>query len=349
MSTATPDATITSYTQNDSAIQYLYGIDCRLGYNDFYYGVNDHTINNNTLPWQGGSSMFKFLNTYPNRDANFPPLNENDRSFYFRKAKKINIFDSYPLPESGVTSGIEILSCVIDTDDLSEVVSDLQVHYSVYTATYSFIQNIDIPLNLSPNTGLKRIDVPVGLYNLSSYLTSSNDSTYVICYIADSQIYNVYTEIRLFEYDRSCSIYDPKLFLFKNSLGAWDFWTFTQDTKKTKTTTRNEYKQEIPFGDFLNVGGVYYRGQNIYSGKIQENYIVNTNWVSEVEYEYLSELVESSDAYIMVKRNDQYLPYPVPIIITDTNYEIKTALRDQLFNMTMNYKMSVDTPMQGGQ
>jgi len=106
---------------------------------------------------------------------------------------------------------------------------------------------------------------------------------------------------------------------------------------------------QIPVVSGLNSGS-YYRGRNIYSGKVDANYTLNTNWISEIEYEYLSELIESSDVYILKyypQKTIQYLP--VPIIITDTNYEIKTAIRDQLFNVTMNYKMSVDTPMQGGQ
>ena len=348
MTTATPDATITNYTQNDSSIQYLYGIDCRLGYKDLYYGINNHVTNGGLNDWKDGTT-YKFLNTYPNRTDTTPPTNTNDRSYYFSIAKNIKVVDTYPIPNDGIKGSVETLTAIIDTDDLSDVLLDLRFTIVSYSATFSSLQIIQQSLGLTPNTGLKRIDVPVGWSNLVNSFTSSNNVDYIACFIGTEDGTELVTEYRLFKYDRSCSIYDSKLFLFKNSLGAWDFWTFTQDTKETKSIVRNEYKQEIPFGNFWSNGGYYYRGQNIYSGKINENYTANTNWISEIEYKYLSELMESSDVYLIDKYDGQYNPYPIPIIITDTNYEIKTSIRDQIFNLTMNYKMSFDTPMQAGQ
>jgi hypothetical protein len=82
------------------------------------------------------------------------------------------------------------------------------------------------------------------------------------------------------------------------------------------------------------------------SGNVQKSFVANTNWITEVEYEFLAELVESPEVYVMeyYPQNSSYLP--VPIIITDTSYEIKTSVRDSIFNLTINYKMAVDTPMQ---
>lgn len=348
MTTATPDARITNYTQNDTVIQNLYGIDCRLGYKDLYYGVENHITNGGLNDWKDGTT-YKFLNTYPNRTDTTPPGNPNDRSYYFSIAKTIKVIDTDPIPNDGIKGSIETLSAIIDTDDLSDVLLDLKFTIVSYSATFSSLQIIQQSLGLTPNTGLKRIDVPVGWSNLVNSFTSSNNVNYIACFIGTEDGTELVTEYRLFKYDRSCSIYDPKPFLFKNSLGAWDFWTFTQDTKEVKSIVRNEYKQEIPFGNFWGNGGLYYRGQNIFSGKVSENYTVNTNWISEIEYSYLSEMFQSSDVYVLEKYDGQYLPYPIPIIITDTNYEIKTSVRDQIFNLTINYKMSFDTPMQSGQ
>jgi hypothetical protein len=347
MTTATPDATITNYIQNDSSIQYLYGIDCRLGYKDLYYGIEAHITNGNLQDWKDGVT-YKFLNTYPNRTDSAIPGNINDRNAYFSIAKKIQVLDTYPIDDS-IVGSLETLTAIIDTNMLADSILNLKYFVSGYSATFSLKQTLQYDLGLSPNTGLKRIDLPVGLSNLWSSFSFSNDISYITCFIATDDLTELVTEHRLFKYDRSCSIYDSKPFLFKNSLGAWDFWTFTQDTKEVKSIVRNEYKQEIPFGNFWSNGGIYYRGQNIYSGKVNENYTANTNWISETEYSYLSEMFESSDVYILEKYDGQYLPYPIPIIITDTNYEIKTSIRDQIFNLTINYKMSFDTPMQAGQ
>ena len=83
------------------------------------------------------------------------------------------------------------------------------------------------------------------------------------------------------------------------------------------------------------------------SGNVEKTLTANTNWISETEYEFLSELIESPEVYIMKSYAPLGASYsPVAVVITDTSYEIKTAVRDSIFNLTINYKMAVDTPMQ---
>ena len=136
--------------------------------------------------------------------------------------------------------------------------------------------------------------------------------------------------------------------MFLNKLGGWDYWTFTQDNKETRSITRNEYKKEINWGETQNGSlGIGFRGRTVMSGNIQKTFTANTNWISETEYEFLSELVESPEVYIMKYYATSGSAFdPVAVVITDTSYEIKTAVRDSIFNLTINYKMAVDTPMQ---
>lgn len=337
MNTSTPDATIINYSQEDFTSTYYWGLDCRLSYKDFTWGVNSLLVDDTILNWKD-STTYKFLNSYPNRQSSAMPGTVSLRGDYFNVAKNIKTN----------TNSYETLSFVIDTDASFTDVTDIQFIYELYDKNYNLLQQQNLPLSLTTGQGLVRMDVPIGWQNLSSTFASPDDVVYLVCYLSDSNFLEFYTEYRIYKFDRTCSIYDPKHLMFKNKFGAWDFWTFTQDTKETIEITRNEYKKEIPWGNFINTNG-FYRGRNIYGGKVEKSYTLNTNWITETEYSYLSDLMESSDVYILEFYPQLNKWLPVPIIITDTTYELKTAFRDEIFNLTLNYIESVETPLQNGQ
>ncbi len=192
-------------------------------------------------------------------------------------------------------------------------------------------------------------DCPIGFANLDGMSIlpgTQSDIQYVVCYIGDDIPSINYSESRYFYVDRTCSIYDTKQIMFKNKLGAWEYFTFTQDNKKSQTYTRNIYKKNLNWGDVKNSQNRSFRGNKIISLKIEEEYTVNSNWITEIEYEWLSELISSQDVYVkeFVPTSDDF--YYLPIIITDTRYEFKSAFDEQIFNLTINYKLANDKPAQ---
>lgn len=333
MSTATPLATITDYSQTSplAYLNELYGFDSVIDYDLYEFGYNYLIVDNSSSTYPLTNTLWKFLSSFENRKQVFPT--STNRPEYFLSAKKTRV---------GMN---EITSFIMD-DDLNQNIT--KVYYTGYSATYSFVENVEIsidPLGVGTPGQLIRIDIPTGYRNLSPLFTNIDNVKYYTVRIGDELEVNVWTEIRTYVFDNECTIYNPQTFMFMNKLGGWDFWTFTLDTKETQSITRNEYKKEIPWGDFQ-TQPYGYRGQSILSGKVQQDFRANTNWISESEYSVLSELVRSPEVYVMVYRQSDNTYYPTPVIITDTSYEIKTAIRDQLFNLSINYKMAVDTPIQ---
>ena len=120
-------------------------------------------------------------------------------------------------------------------------------------------------------------------------------------------------------------------------MGGYDWWTFDRDNKKTVNINRTEYKRVLSPAYSISE-----RGQTTLSQDVQHTFSLNSNWISESDYAYLEELISSPDVYI-VRYNDGAL---IPINITDTSYSVKTQLRDKLFNLTINYKLSYSINIQ---
>jgi hypothetical protein len=137
--------------------------------------------------------------------------------------------------------------------------------------------------------------------------------------------------------DTDCQVYNNVRLMFLNSYGAFDFFNFRLDDKMTYNVTRNEYKQEltIPY----TTGA---RQRTILSQKVQEQHTINTNWVDQNVYSFLSDLVTSPEVYVINENTGDILP----IIVVDTSYEFKTAYREQLFNLTLTYEYSYGLDVQ---
>ena len=189
------------------------------------------------------------------------------------------------------------------------------------------------------NGKLARVDFPIGTKNTN---VSANTKYFSVQIVEEVGIdsYDPWSEIRYFYIDDTCTIYDVVQVMFKNKFGAWEYFSFTQDNKKMHRISRDEIKKEINWAETTNGNIRALRGRTVIASNVEEEHSLNSNWISETEYEWLNELIQSNDVYILEK----YIPgaeqeyYPVPIIITDTSYEFKTAYRDQIFNLTINYR-----------
>lgn len=338
MISGTTDATIIQYFQTSEFQSGFYGVDCRLDYKYYSSPLNPHIVNGSIGDWGPYGESYKFLNTYPNRNNNLvSQIATSSRPSYFLNAKPIEVG----------SESWDTLSFVLNTNTFQTgVTGSFTMWYETYSPTYSLINTFTFSIPYTTDVGLLRFDTGVGWGNMQFNFAQPNNTEYLVCYIADENR-NLYSETRVFKYERNCSIYDKKLFMWKNKLGAWDYWTFTQDTKETRSISRNEYKQESNYYN-LSLGFGFFRGRNIYGGKVNSNFTCNTNWISESQYEYLSDMVESSDVYIFTPTLEQSLK-PIPIIINDTSYELKTSIRDQIFNLTINYTIAYDNKMQSGQ
>lgn len=130
-----------------------------------------------------------------------------------------------------------------------------------------------------------------------------------------------------------CTPYKNVRLMFSNSLGGWEFFNFNLDSKQTRNVERAMYRKILPWN--YQIGN---RQDTVLAQKVQDSYIINSNWLSQYNYEFLNELLQSTDVYVVDGSSNNIYP----IIITDTSWEYKTYLRDQLFNAVINYTVAYD-------
>lgn len=152
------------------------------------------------------------------------------------------------------------------------------------------------------------------------------------------------SETKSYKIDTQCSIYDKMRICFLNRMGGWDYFNFTLDSKKSVSITRSEYNKMLNWN--YSVGD---RGKTILAQKAEELWTITSNWITEKDSIWLEELLTSPEVFIL--GNDDTLGgasggYKLPIIITDNSYEVKTALRNQIFNLIINFKYSYDLNLQ---
>jgi len=130
-----------------------------------------------------------------------------------------------------------------------------------------------------------------------------------------------------------CSIYETIQICFINQTGGNEFWYFNKDSKRTVTTDRQEFNKVL--SPTYQIGN---RGRTVYSVVSRDVWRINTDWISEYDYSFLEQLIQSTEAY-WVKNSGTEMH---PIVIINKDYPIKTMLRDNLFNMTLDFEMAYD-------
>jgi hypothetical protein len=329
MSTATNVARIVSYfSPADIFENSRYGFDGTQNYKEYNIPY-DYLIVDGTLYNYGDGGNFNFLSSYPNRRTGTSSVIDcNAQCFSIAKRTRLDTYETISaIIDSGINVGSQMFARYKTYDSGNNLL----------TTTYSTFTNYVLE---TPK--LVRMDFPIGTINKNWGPNVKYFSIQLVeRVIEESVIYVPYTELRYFYIDDSCTIYDPVQVMFKNRFGAWEYFTFTQDKKKRDSISRTEIKKEMNWGEITNANTKAFRGRQVISSSVDEEFVLNSNWISEIEYEWLSQLIESNDVYVLENYVGQSLPYPVPIMITDTSYEFKTSNRDQLFNLTINYRYAV--------
>ena len=224
----------------------------------------------------------------------------------------------------------------IDTNDYET----LNMFLPVKSMTYSMILNTYNSAGSVLNTYTYSI-YPVNSYRslffgvgpLNFGLSFSGVDNYSV--VLKSYTYSTISETKYYRIDDSCSIYDKVRLCFLNRQGGWDYFSFTQDSKKQVAIERTEYEKVLDWD--YEIGD---RGSTILSQKTEVTYTINSNWITEKECIFLEQLFTSPEVYI-ISGSNKY-----PIIILDKSYEVKTLLRNKIFNMIVNYKLAYNQNLQ---
>lgn len=123
--------------------------------------------------------------------------------------------------------------------------------------------------------------------------------------------------------------------IFKNRLGGYDYYNFTEKTTKRMEVTKTGFKRP------LDPTRTLYSGSNLRQNvttdvKFEETITISTDWMTEDEYNWLNELLTSEDVYIIEGL------FQKPIQIVETNFEYKTYQNQDIFILFLTFKYAFD-------
>lgn len=217
---------------------------------------------------------------------------------------------------------------------------------STYEADGSFQDTVTIlnPYNTVSTNADRSIDISASYAWLSTLVTAdlatgtapffaANTAYYTIRMLDSSSVASSET-LTIYIVDQ-CSKNEVTRFKFMNNYGHYDYYTFTGAQKKNTSIKRNNYKQNnyqwSTSGYSVNSRN---RGNTQYETKLEDTFTVVSDWITEEQSAWLEQLITSPDVYIYSGSN------LIAVDILDSSYQTKYESSDQLFNLTITYKLA---------
>jgi hypothetical protein len=161
-------------------------------------------------------------------------------------------------------------------------------------------------------------------------------TSYITYYTVEFNTTNI-TGDSIYRFNLVCEPkYEVYTIHFLNRFGGFESKDFTKVSRRRIEVEKKDYGKAAYAVDSSGVPQ-YYNAQKVYQETIatyavgwKEKMVLNSDLLPDAEYIWLEELIVSPLAYIMI---DDYF---YPIKITDTNYEPKKNVNDDLTNLTLN-------------
>jgi hypothetical protein len=207
--------------------------------------------------------------------------------------------------------------------------------------------------------------MPLDVRNLSSSLTSDSESGegdfpvspnilgtgyYTVTGFQDEGINQATIEyvVRLTD---ECPRYDFTEVHFENQLGGVDSYVFTKPNRERQNITRVEASRPYLTDGFEGNSGIYgwYTNFSKYNAQVDysKEFTVSSDWLTDEEFEWLAQMVRSPRLWLRKAFNtdEGVVDYLVPILVTDTAYNVWKRDFDQLHTLTITYKFTFDEAM----
>lgn len=137
--------------------------------------------------------------------------------------------------------------------------------------------------------------------------------------------------------------YQPKChyptynFHFINKYGVWENFSTNLPVRGNVDLDRQNYEQT--FVNYASTGtyDITRRGENNYSTGITENLTISTDWLSQTQAEWMTQMIESDEIYLAVSPTTTTFK---PIVITNASYVQNTGRKDQktfMYDITFRY------------
>jgi hypothetical protein len=144
-----------------------------------------------------------------------------------------------------------------------------------------------------------------------------------------------------------CSRFEFTEIHFENQLGGVDSYVFTKPNRERQTIQRTQASRPYLTDSFVD-SGIYggYTNFSKYNAQVDYNkeFTVSSDWLTDEEFEWLAQMVRSLRLWLRkaFETGDGVLEYLVPILVTDTSYNVWKRDFDQLHTLTITYKFTFD-------
>ena len=158
---------------------------------------------------------------------------------------------------------------------------------------------------------------------------------------------NTMTDLFSFKIDTECR-YETRRLEFLNSLGGFDYYNFTKVSRHSEQIDRKFLKAN-PSDLNTSTGAIDYSISNRekiqYYTKSTSKMKLNSDWVDVATFNWLLELIESPEVYLL----DEYTTPTgttevrrIPIKNIEGNWEEKISSTDNIFNLSIDLELSMD-------
>lgn len=330
-----------------------------------YTSAPANSVDSNTITvWNGSFDTLEFAQWYyvyagqyritPDSSENVLPLTNRPQS-----AKAI----STPTYKQ---SGNIYFNCSISNEKNYDWVtytyysSDGTPYRSFGIKTPNWLPHSLIPAEQNDSRMIGAPFLPFDVYNIPDSLTSDSNSGSVdfpqfggyYSVMASKDSTSGFQSIEYFVYlNEDCSRFEPTEIHFENQLGGVDSYVFTKTNRETQTIERVQASKPYLNFNQTDIATQYGLPSNYSRFNAQvdftRQYTASSDWLTDAEFEWLQEMVRALRVWIRkaFMTDEGMREYLVPILITDTNYNVWKRDIDQLKTLSITYRYTFDEAM----
>ena len=181
---------------------------------------------------------------------------------------------------------------------------------------------------IGTDTGLSRIPVGMGNIAFSGFSWDADDTYYTISLVSsgDYRTYNTYR----FNIKECKRIYPWMCLYFLRRNGSMMYLYFKLNHKKMLSVERKTYEKKLGYNY-----DKYDRGTSVFSASNRYSYELLSDWMNNSEIGLYEELVQSPVVYMLQYDSLTTAPTIKPVVITDTDVQIKDTRYDNMVQYTI--------------
>tara|TARA_Y100000401_G_scaffold43087_1_gene32836 strand:- start:2322 stop:3824 length:1503 start_codon:yes stop_codon:yes gene_type:complete len=170
----------------------------------------------------------------------------------------------------------------------------------------------------------------------------TNDFTYysIDCHANNNDVIGEQYKVYII---KEC-LYPPVRIAWLNKWGAWDYYTFMKkSTRQLKTKRKTYTKLKGTWNSNTFNVNAQAGGSKNYLITTDETIKVNTDYITEEEAQWLEQLFNSNEMYIInpyftFSQGNVVNKFSTPVNLTDSSYKKKTKINDKLIQYSFTFK-----------